>query len=53
MIRADKKDPLSMIRAELNSLALHVAKDGYSAVVKGKLREIAERLQELAERPAA
>ncbi len=49
MIRADKKDPLSIIRAELNSMAVHVAKDGYSAVVKGKLREIAGRLQQLAE----
>lgn len=49
MIRVDKKDPLSAIRAELNSLALHVAKSGYNAEVKGKLREVAGRLQKLAE----
>ncbi len=47
----DKKDPLSVIRAELNSLALHVAKAGYNAEVKGKLREAAERLQKLSEQP--
>jgi len=51
MIRVDKKDPLSVIRAELNSLALHVAKSGYNAEVKGKLREAASRLQKLAEQP--
>ena len=51
MIRVDKKDPLSVIRAELNSLALHVAKAGYNAEVKGKLREAAGRLQKLAEQP--
>ena len=45
----DKKDPLSIIRSELNSLALHVAKSGYSAEVKGKLRDVAGRLQKLAE----
>ena len=45
----DKKDPLSVIRSELNSLALHVAKAGYNAEVKGKLREVAGRLQKLAE----
>ena len=50
MIRADKKDPLSIIRAELNTLAAHVAKNGYNAEVKGKLKETARRLQELAER---
>jgi hypothetical protein len=49
MIRVDKKDPLSAIRAELNSLALHVAKSGYNAEVKGKLREIAVRMQKLSE----
>lgn len=49
MIRVDKKDPLSVIRAELNSLALHVAKSGYNAEVKGKLREVAGRMQKLAE----
>jgi hypothetical protein len=49
MIRVDKKDPLSAIRAELNSLALHIAKSGYNAEVKGKLREIAVRMQKLAE----
>src|SRR5256886_6944456 len=51
MIRVDKKDPLSVIRAELNSLALHVAKSGYNAEVKGKIREAAARLQKLAEQP--
>ncbi len=50
MIRADKRDPLSVIRAELSSLALNVAKNGYNAGVKGKLRDMAARLQELAER---
>ena len=45
----DKKDPLSVLRADLNSLALHVAKSGYNAEVKGKLREVAGRLQKLAE----
>jgi hypothetical protein len=49
MIRVDRKDPLSAIRADLNSLALHVAKSGYNAEVKGKLREVAGRLQKLAE----
>jgi len=49
MIRVDKKDPLSTIRAELNSLALHVAKSGYNAEVKGKLRKVAGQLQKLAE----
>ena len=45
----DKKDPLSVIRSELNSLALHVAKSGYNAEVKGKLREVAGQLQKLAQ----
>ena len=45
----DKKDPLSVIRAELNSLALHVARTGYNAEVKGRLREVAARMQKLAE----
>lgn len=49
MIRADKKDPLSIIRAELNTLAVHVAKGGYNAEVKTKLKEVAARLQKLAE----
>jgi hypothetical protein len=49
MIRADKKDPLSAIRAQLNTLAMHVAKSGYNAEVKGKLREVAAQLQKLAE----
>jgi hypothetical protein len=49
MIQADKKDPLSVIRAELNTLALHVAKNGYTPDVKAKLREAALRLQKLAE----
>ena len=47
----DKKDPLSVIRAELNSLAMHVARTGYNAEVKGKLREAAARIQKLAEGP--
>lgn len=51
MIRADKKDPISIIRAELNGLAVHVAKDGYNPIVKEKMRQIAGRLKELAERP--
>ncbi len=50
MIRSNKKDPFSMIRAELNGLAVQVAKLGYSPVVKGKMKEIAGRLKELAER---
>lgn len=50
IIWADKKDPLSIIRAELNSLAVHIAKNRNNAVVKGKLREIAGQLQELAAR---
>jgi hypothetical protein len=49
MIRVDKKDPLSVIRAELNSLALHVAKSGYNAEVKVKLRDVAARMQKLAD----
>ena len=49
MIRVDKKDPLSAIRAELNSLALRVAKSGYNTEVKGKLRDVAARMQKLAE----
>jgi len=49
MIRADKKDPLSVIRAELNSMALHVAKSGYTSDVKTKLRDAATKLQKLAE----
>lgn len=49
MIRADKKDPLTVLRAELNNLAMRVAKDGYTAVAKGKLREIAGQLQKLAQ----
>jgi hypothetical protein len=51
MIRSDKKDPLSVIRAQLNSLALHVAKSGYNAEVKGKLRQVATQLQKLGEQP--
>jgi hypothetical protein len=51
MIRADKKDPLTVLRAELNSLAMKIAKDGYTAAVKGKLKELAGQLQQLADRP--
>jgi hypothetical protein len=51
MIRADKKDALSVLRAELNSLAMKIAKDGYTAAVKGKLKELAGQLQQLADRP--
>ena len=49
MIRSDKKDPFSIIRAELNSLALRIAKNGYTLDVKVKLREAAARLLKLAE----
>src|SRR5205809_6279871 len=49
MIRADKKDPLSVIRAELNNVALLVAKNGYTSDVKTKLRDAATKLQKLAE----
>jgi len=51
MIRADKKDPLTVLRAELNTLAMKIAKDGYTAAVKGKLKELAGLLQQLADRP--
>jgi len=49
MIRADKKDPLSVLRAELNNVALLVAKNGYTSDVKTKLRDAATKLQKLAE----
>lgn len=45
----DKKDPLSVIRAELNSLAFLVARTGYNGEVKRKLRDVASRMQKLAE----
>jgi hypothetical protein len=51
MIRADKKDPLTVLRAELNTLAMKIAKDGYTAAAKGKLKELAGQLQQLADRP--
>ena len=51
MIRADKKDPLTVLRTELNSLAMKIAKDGYTAAVRGKLKELAGLLQQLADRP--
>jgi hypothetical protein len=51
MIRADKKDPLTVLRAELNTLAMKVAKEGYTAAVKGKLKEVATHIQQLADRP--
>jgi hypothetical protein len=51
MIRADKKDPLTVLRAELNTLAMKIAKDGYTVSVKGKLKEVAVQLQQLADRP--
>jgi len=50
MLRADKKDPLSVLRAELNNLAMSVAKDGYTVTIKGRLKEIAGQLQQLADR---
>jgi len=49
MIRADKKDPLSVIRAELNNVAVLAAKNGYTSDVKTKLRDAATKLQKLAE----
>ncbi len=51
MIRSDKKDPFSIIRAEVNGLAARAAKEGYSPSVKAKMKEVAERLRALAERP--
>src|SRR5207302_5767754 len=51
MIRVDKKDPLSVLRNELNTLAMKIAKEGYTAAVKGKLKEVAGQLQKLADRP--
>ncbi len=50
MIRTDKKDPLSVLRAELNTLAMKIAKEGYTAAVKGKLKEVSGQLQQLADR---
>ena len=50
MLRSDKKDPLTVLRAELNNLAMTVAKDGYTAALKGKLKEVAGQLQQLADR---
>ncbi len=50
MLRSDKNDPLTGLRAELNNLAMRVAKDGYTAAVKGKLKEIAGQIQQLADR---
>src|SRR5437667_11607822 len=49
MIRVDKNYPLSVIRAELNSLALHFAKNCYNADVMRKLREASARLEMLSE----
>ena len=51
MIRADKKDPLTVLRNELNTLAMKIVKEGYTAAVKGKLKEVAGQLQKLADRP--
>ncbi len=51
MLRSDKKDPLTVLRAELNNLAMRVAKDGYTAAVKGRLKEVAGQLQQLADHP--
>ncbi len=48
MIRSDKKDPLSVIRADLNRAAVQISRYGHTAEVKKQLREIAERLQKLA-----
>ena len=41
---------MTVLRAELNTLAMKVAKDGYTAAVKGKLKEVATQLQRLADR---
>jgi hypothetical protein len=49
VIRSDKKDPFSVIRAELNGLAGHIAKEGYSPAVKAKMKEIADRLKAFVE----
>jgi hypothetical protein len=49
MLRSDKKDPLSVLRAALNNLAMNVARDGYTPTVKGKLKELAGQLQQLAD----
>src|SRR5438445_13642680 len=38
MIRADKKDPLTVLRAERNTLALNIAQYGYAAAVKANVR---------------
>ncbi len=51
IIRADKKDPFSKIRAEVNALAVQVAKEGYSLAARAKMKEVSERLKVLAERP--
>jgi hypothetical protein len=51
VIRSDKKDPFSKIRAEVNGLAAKIAKEGYSPSVKAKMKEIAEHFRALAERP--
>jgi hypothetical protein len=50
MLRADKKDPLSVLRAELNTLAMKIAKEGYTTAVKEKLKEVAAQLSQLANR---
>jgi hypothetical protein len=50
MIRSNKKDPFTILRAELNSLAGKIAKEGYTTAVKGKLKEVAGQLQQLADR---
>jgi hypothetical protein len=52
MIRVGNKDPLTVLRAELNTLAMKVARDGYTAAVKGKLKEIAGQLQQFADHPS-
>src|SRR5207248_10331624 len=49
MIRAHKKDPFSVIRAELNNVASLVAKTGYTSDVKTTLRDAATKLQKLHE----
>jgi hypothetical protein len=51
MIRSNKKDPFTVLRAELNALAMKIAKEGYTTAVKGKLKEVAGQLQQLADRP--
>ena len=49
MIRSDKKDPLSAIRADLTRAAVNISKHGYNPELKKQLGEIAGRLRQLSE----